>query len=221
MKNVRDCRPGEKGTPMLKIVDNDPAGENSRSILDDLVREGARRMLVTALEIEIETYVQSHHNDVDDDGHRLVVRNGTSPVRSIKTGAGPLEVEQPRINDRRVDPVTGKRQKFSSAILPPWARSSPNINDVLPLMYLHGMSSSDFCRRSNSFVEQLRDYQLQRSPGSRPSGKQTIKRSTTSRSLRKGLCTYGLTVSISGFVSLRNGSVFWCSWALPLRARKN
>jgi putative transposase len=144
MKNVRDCRPGEKGTPMLNIVDNDPAGENSRSILDDLVREGARRMLVTALEIEIETYVQSHHNALDDDGHRLVVRNGTSPVRSIKTGAGPLQVEQPRINDRRVDRVTGKRQKFSSAILPPWARSSPNINDVLPLMYLHGMSTSDF-----------------------------------------------------------------------------
>ena len=129
---------------MLKIVRNVPVAGNTRSVLDDLVREGARRMLVAALEIEIETYVQSHIADVDDDGHRLVVRNGTSPARSIKTGAGSLDVEQPRVNDRRVDPITGERQKFSSAILPPWARSSPTINDVLPLMYLHGMSTSDF-----------------------------------------------------------------------------
>jgi putative transposase len=73
-----------------------------------------------------------------------VVRNGSSPSRIIKTGAGPLEVDQPRVNDRRIDPVNGQRQKCSSAILPPWARTSPKVNDVLPLMYLHGMSTSDF-----------------------------------------------------------------------------
>jgi hypothetical protein len=72
-------------------------------------------MLVAALEIEIETYIQSHIAEVDDDGHRLVVRNGSSPARSIKTGAGSLDVEQPRVNDRRIDPDTGERQEFSSA----------------------------------------------------------------------------------------------------------
>ena len=111
MKNVRDCRPGEKGTPVLKIVETEPAIGNSQSILDDLVREGARRMLAAALEIEVETYIQNHVAEVDGDGHRLVVRNGTSPSRTIKTGAGPLEVEQPRINDRRVDPVSGERKR--------------------------------------------------------------------------------------------------------------
>jgi hypothetical protein len=106
MKNVRDCSPAKKGTPVLKIVQNAPVAGNTLSILDDLV---------AALEIEIETYIQSHIAEVDDDGHRLVVRNGSSPARSIKTGAGSLDVEQPRVNDRRIDPDTGERQEFSSA----------------------------------------------------------------------------------------------------------
>jgi putative transposase len=86
---------------MLKIADNDPAGENPQSVLDDLVHEGARRMLAAALNMEVETYIQSHAGEVDADGRRVVVRNGYSSTREVKTGAGPIEVRQPRVNDRR------------------------------------------------------------------------------------------------------------------------
>ena len=82
-------------------------------------------------------------DEVDDQGHRLVVRNGHAEARSLVTGAGPLEVRAPRVNDRRVDEVTGEKMRFRS-ILPPWARKSPKVAEVLPLMYLHGMSSGDF-----------------------------------------------------------------------------
>ncbi len=89
-------------------------------------------------------YISSLIHELDEDGHRLVVRNGHAEPRSLVTGAGPLEVRAPRVNDRRIDEETGERMRFSSSILPPWARKSPKVAEVLPLMYLHGMSSGDF-----------------------------------------------------------------------------
>lgn len=77
-------------------------------------------------------------------GRRLVVRNGSHEARQVVPAAGAVEVRQPRVNDRRVDPVTGERCRFSSAILPAWARKSPRMVEVLPLLYLHGLSTGDF-----------------------------------------------------------------------------
>src|SRR5206468_6648636 len=71
-------------------------------------------------------------------------RNGYHAEREVTTAAGPVPVKQPRVNDKRVDPVTGERQRFSSAILPAWARKSLKVTEVLPLLYLHGLSTSDF-----------------------------------------------------------------------------
>ena len=82
--------------------------------------------------------------EVDEQGRRLVVRNGHAEARHITTGAGPIEVRAPRVNDQRVDETTGERKRFRSSIVPPWARKSPKVAEVLPLMYLHGMSSGDF-----------------------------------------------------------------------------
>ena len=90
-------------------------------------------------------------DEVDEHGHRLVVRNGHAEPRSLVTGAGPLEVRAPRVDDRRVDEVTGERMRFRSSILPPWARKSPKVAEVLPLMYLHGMSSGDFAPALEEF----------------------------------------------------------------------
>ncbi len=112
--------------------------------LDELVAEGARRMLAAALEAEVDGYISSLIHEVDDQGHRLVVRNGHAVTRTLVTGAGPIEVRAPRVDDRRVDEVTGERMRFRSSVLPPWARKSPKVAEVLPLMYLHGMSSGDF-----------------------------------------------------------------------------
>jgi len=135
---------------MLTVVENkdgsndDSGVTDGRSILDELVREGARHMLAAALEEEVAGYIARHSGEVDEDGHRLVVRNGYHKSRQVLTAAGALPVTAPRVNDKRTDPATGQRIRFSSAILPAWARKSPQVSEVLPLLYLHGLSTSDF-----------------------------------------------------------------------------
>ncbi len=135
---------------MLTVVQdadrsNDETGDLARrSLLDEIVRDGARRMLAAALQAEVAGYVDAHAHLVDENGHRLVVRNGYHDEREVVTAAGAVPVKAPRVNDKRVDPETGKRCRFSSAILPAWARKSPQVVEVLPLLYLHGLSSGDF-----------------------------------------------------------------------------
>jgi transposase-like protein len=114
------------------------------SLIDEIVREGARRMLAAALEAEVAAYIAAHADQVDERGRRLVVRNGRAEPRQVLTSAGAVQVVAPRVNDKRVDEVTGERKRFASAILPPWCRRSPKITEVLPLLYLHGLSSQDF-----------------------------------------------------------------------------
>src|SRR5512138_405137 len=103
---------------------HDEATGPSVSLLDELVREGARRMLAAALEGEVAAYVDAHTHEVDQNGRRLVVRNGYHAPRQVLTGAGAVEVVAPRVNDKRLDEATGERLRFSSAILPPWCRKS-------------------------------------------------------------------------------------------------
>ena len=116
----------------------------SVGLLDEIVREGARRMLAAALEAEVAAYIDAHAHEVNEQGRRLVVRNGHHASREVLTGAGAVEVVAPRVNDKRVDEVTGERKRFSSAVLPPWCRKSPKVSEVLPLLYLHGLSGNDF-----------------------------------------------------------------------------
>ncbi len=135
---------------MLKVVHEEsestahvPAGVGG-SLLDELVRDGARAMLAAALQAEVAAYVEAHADQVDEAGHRLVVRNGHQVAREVATAAGSVPVRAPRVNDKRVDEVTGQRRRFASAILPAWSRRSPRVAEVLPLLYLHGLSTSDF-----------------------------------------------------------------------------
>jgi len=113
-------------------------------LLDEIVRDGARQMLAAALQAEVADYIARHAGEVDGNGHRLVVRNGYHAERQVMTAAGAVTVKAPRVNDKRIDPETGQRKKFSSAILPAWARKSTQVSEVLPLLYLHGLSTSDF-----------------------------------------------------------------------------
>ncbi len=136
---------------MLTVVADDDARAELTLGLDEICREGARRMLAAALEAEADGYVESLVDEVDADGHRLVVRNGHARRRPVATGGGPIEIEAPRVNDRRVDEATGQRCRFRSSIIPPWARKSPKVAEVLPLMYLHGMSSGDFAPAVSEF----------------------------------------------------------------------
>jgi putative transposase len=124
-----------------------PVGEGSDEIavtLDELAREGARRMIAAALKAEADYYVERFADERDQDGKRLVVRNGRARERRVTIGSGTVAVQAPRINDKRIDEQTGERQKFSSKILPAYARRSPKVNDVLPVLYLRGLSTGDF-----------------------------------------------------------------------------
>jgi transposase-like protein len=131
---------------MLKLITAPTEGQEEESLvgatLDDLARVGARRMIATALQIEVDEYLARFRGERDAAGHALVVRNGTARARPVTTGVGPLTLAAPRVNDQRV--VGGVRQKFTSAILPPYVRRSPRLESVLPLLYLHGLSSGDF-----------------------------------------------------------------------------
>jgi transposase-like protein len=122
------------------------------SLLDELARDGARQMLAAAMLAEVAAYVDAHSEEVDEQGHRLVVRNGFHQPREVSTAAGAVAVRQPRVNDKRIDEATGQRKRFSSAILPAWARKSPQVAEVLPLLYLHGLSSGDFVPALEQFL---------------------------------------------------------------------
>jgi putative transposase len=136
---------------MLSVVVDEQARVELVLDLDELVREGARRMLAAALEAEVDAYLAAHAELVDADGHRLVVRNGHAPARQLATAAGQVEVVRPRVDDRRTDPATGQRMQFHSVILPRWCRRSPKVAEVLPLLYLHGLSSLDFVPALEAF----------------------------------------------------------------------
>ncbi len=121
------------------------------SMLDDLAREGARRMLAAALDAEVAAYIDAHTDQLDENGHRLVVRNGHHAQRQVATAAGAVTVRAPRVNDKRTD-ENGERVRFSSKILPAWVRKSPQVAEVLPLLYLHGLSSGDFVPALEQFL---------------------------------------------------------------------
>ncbi|HRA27787.1 IS256 family transposase [Ornithinibacter sp.] len=131
---------------MLKVVHDAYASNEAAggSMLDEIVRDGARQMLAAALQAEVAAYIEAFADQLDENGRRLVVRNGFHEPREVTTAAGAVAVRQPRVNDKRADEVTGKRKRFASAILPAWARKSPKVAEVLPLLYLHGLSSGDF-----------------------------------------------------------------------------
>ena len=120
--------------------------------MDELVRDGARQMLAAALQAEVAAYVEQFADVLDEDGHRMVVRNGYHLQRDVVTGAGAVTVTAPRVNDKRVNPETKERERFSSKILPAWSRKSPKVAEVLPLLYLHGLSSLDFAPALEQFL---------------------------------------------------------------------
>lgn len=121
--------------PIDRATASESEVQESRSALDEIVREGARRLLHQAIEAEVAEYIERHQHLLDAEAHRLVVRNGYMPERTILTGAGPLPVRQPRVHDRR------ENQAFSSAIIQKYARRSTSISTLLPTLYLRGIST--------------------------------------------------------------------------------
>ena len=125
---------------MRKVEDK--AVEEEVSLLDEIARRGAQRMLEAALEVEVEQYVSQLREHRDERGYAQVVRNGRAQERTVTVGSGTMKVRAPRVNDKRV--VDGERQRFASKILPPYLRRSKNVSELLPLLYLRGLSTGDF-----------------------------------------------------------------------------
>ncbi len=109
--------------------------------LTDVLRRGARQMLIEAVEAEAATWIDEHTDITDSHGHRQVVRNGHASSRTVVTGVGPLEVTMPRVHDRRPE---GERERFTSKILPPYLRKAKSIDELIPWLYLKGVSTGDF-----------------------------------------------------------------------------
>ena len=136
MMDVRMLRSGEAASEEIVLR------------LDDLAREGARRMIAAALRAEADDYVARFAGELDEDGHRLVVRNGRARERKVTVGSGTVPIRAPRVNDKRIDEETGERVRFSSKILPAYARRSPKVTEVLPILYLRGSRRATSGRRS-------------------------------------------------------------------------
>ena len=187
---------------MLKVV-HDPEGSNENtaggSLLDEIVRDGARQMLAAALQAEVAAYVEAFADQLDERGRRLVVRNGHHQAREVTTAAGAVPVRAPRVNDKRVD-ESGERRRFSSSILPAWSRKSPRVAEVLPLLHLHGLSSSDFAPALEQFLGTdagLSPATITRLTTDWHPGRTTrrISRRSTSRVTRAAMRPVGMSVS--------------------------
>jgi len=127
-----------------------PAGVSpAADLLTQTLREGAQRMLASAVEAEVADYLAVRSHITDARGHRQVVRNGHLPTREILTGVGKIEVTQPRVHDRR---EPGEREKFTSKFLPPYLRKAKNMEELIPWLYLKGISTSDMSEALQALV---------------------------------------------------------------------
>jgi transposase-like protein len=116
-------------------------GPDPKDVLSDILRQGARKLLAEAVEAEVSEWIDQHAHLRDGQGRRQVVRNGHLPERTITTGLGPVEVRQPRVHDRRPGDAV---ERFSSKILPPYLRKAKSVEDLIPWLYLKGISTGDF-----------------------------------------------------------------------------
>jgi len=122
-----------------------------RSPLEQTLREGARQMLLQAIEAEVSEYVEAHRGEVDGNGRRLVVRNGYAQERTLVTGVGTFEVRAPRVEDKRID-EEGRKFRFHSQILPPYLRRTKSVEELIPWLYLKGISTGDFSEALQSLL---------------------------------------------------------------------
>ena len=131
-----------------KSITAEGVREDTWSVLEALAREGARQLLQQALENEVAEYIEAHAAKRDENGRRLAVRNGTMPERSILTGLGPLAIQQPRVDDRK---LKEQEDRFSSQVLPRYLRRVPSVDNLIPVFYLKGISSKEFLRALSSY----------------------------------------------------------------------
>ena len=142
---VLDARPNQEDTPMQQdsaLAGARPDRSLPRLPLDEVVRRGAQALLQRALDVEVDLFLERHQYLMDEDGRRHVVRNGHRPLRTIVTGAGPVQIATPRVDDRVL--AQHDEPRFTSTLIPPYLRRTKHIEELLPVLYLKGISTGDF-----------------------------------------------------------------------------
>ena len=161
-----------------------------------------------AIEAEVAAWIDDHAHLKDDAGRQQVVRNGHLPERTIQTGIGPIEVQQPRVRDRR---PADQREAFTSAILPPYLRKTKSLEELIPWLYLKGVSTGDFSEALQAMLgPERRACRRRPSPGSRPSGRTSSRPGASDRSRGSITSTCGPTGCTSTSGWRRAGSASWC-----------
>jgi transposase-like protein len=180
----------------------------AQDVLTDVLRRGAQQLLAQAVEAEVADWIDRRRDCRDSDGLRQVVRNGHLPQRTFTTGLGPVAVQQPRVHDRR---PAERREKFSSTILPPYLRKTQSIEELIPWLYLKGVSSGDFSEALAALLGRQAQGVLprRRSRGSRAFGKKSITNGANGPWPANSTFTSGPTGSTSTSAWREAGSVFW------------
>jgi transposase-like protein len=188
--------------------------------LTEILRHGARALLAQAVEAEVAVLLASHADKLTDDGRQRLVRHGHLPEREIMTGIGPVAVRCPRVRDRASE--GSERIRFSSAILPPYARRSKSLEVLIPILYLKGLSTGDFEEAliallgknagglSASTIGRLKER-----------GRRSMCAGASAICQPSATCTSGLTASTCRPGLRMPHSAFWSSSAPPLRARRS
>ncbi len=192
---------------MLDLVTaNSPVRpEDVRASLDEIAREGARRMLIEALQVEVSEYIEKHRELRDDAGKRLVVRHGKAQPRNLTLGCGTIQVQAPRVRDRRPG------ERFSSQILPAYMRKSPKVENLLPILYLKGLSTSDFRSALAELLGEGVTGSLHRVSSSRSGHGRGILPHGKSGGSRIAMSTSSPMESTSACALVKtNGSACWC-----------
>ena len=202
-------------TTETRIVPLPPA----QDVLTDILRQGAQQLLAQAIEAEVADWIDRHQDCRDAAGRRQVVRNGHLPERTLTTGVGPVTVQQPRVHDRRPG---GEREKFSSAILPPYLRKTKSVEELLPWLYLKGVSTGDFSEALAALL----------GPDAKGLSATTITRlkglweqeyaDWSKRSLAGKQYVYVWADGVYFNIALKAaGNASWCCWEPPPTARRN
>ena len=193
---------------MQEVNPSTLAFPGARESLHEVLRRGAQMLLTQAIEAEVAQWIDEHRHVTDDDGRRQVVRNGYLPERKIVTGVGEIAVQQPRVHDRR---TPDEREHFSSKLLPPYLRKTKSIEELVPYLYLKGISTGDFQKRSRrSWDRTVPAFQRRRSCGSRASGKTNTTCGRHARWPTRNTPTFGPTASTPTFAWKKIGNASWC-----------
>lgn len=195
---------------MLSVVNDDGTTANGSSLIDEIVREGAKRMPAAALEDEADAYIAELAHEKDERGRRLVVRNDHHQPRKATTVAGAVEVRAPRVNDKRIDEATGERKRFSSAILPPGAASRRRSARCCRCSTCTVCPRATSCPRWSSSSAARQACHRRRSPGSPSSGRPSTGRSASAICPAATTSTCGPTASTCAYACGRRNRA--CSY---------